>query len=80
MVHHPAGESICILTTLGSDIRHLMKMMCNLFAIFVYLHCVSKQKLQIMHLTRVENLDAIRVSLFWHTRYNEITLVTVPCQ
>jgi len=54
--------------------------MCNLFAIFVYLHCVSKQKLQIMHLTRVENLDAIRVSLFWHTRYNEITLVTVPCQ
>jgi len=54
MVHHPAEESICILTTLGSDIRHSMKMMCTL----------SKQKLQIMHLTRVENSDTKRCHFF----------------
>ena len=27
-----------------------------------------------MHLTRVENSDIKRVSLFWHTRYSETSL------
>jgi len=74
-------ESPSVLTTLGSDIRQ-QSFTNNTFTVIRAVYFCSQFKEnnakrdanrnpRVMHLTRVENSNTKRVSLFWHTLYNK---------